>query len=194
MVRFNWGPALVWGTLAIAALLLPVGASAAILTFEHSADGSGTLNGKPFDLSKFVITATGDTKDIQFFGGGMSIDHLSASIDIQGLGVFQILTPTRTFNSQAGQLVGFSRAGTLGNDLLNGPFNAAFATWDMTTPIGPFTGQGGLLQWGLDPQINTSGGILIFNDAVTTVTFRAFIPEPATALLIVAVGLTLRRP
>ena len=181
-----------WAPMIALLALLRVQATADILTFEHQGSGSGTLAGQPFPTSSFLITATGDTAARQGYSGGWSIDHISASIQIAGLGTFGILTPTRTFSEYAGNLVGFSRAGILGDDLFNGPVDPAFGTWDMLTPIGPITGPGGVLQWSLIPQIDTTGGILIFNDGPSTATFTA-IPEPAALSLLGALGLVLRR-
>ncbi len=183
-----------WMLFAAALLaLLPAAASGSILTYFHQGNGSGTLNGQPFGPSDFKITAVVDTNNRQPLSGGWYIDHSSASILIGGLGSFGIVTPTRTFASNVGHLVGFSRAGAGGLDLFNGPSSSAFDTWDMLTPIGPVTGPGGLLQWGLNPLIQTTGGVLIFNDAVVpNATFTA-IPEPAALTLLGALGLLARR-
>ncbi len=179
----NWPRILAW-TAAVAALLVlaPYPANADVLSLMHWGTGSGTLNGVPFPPSPFLITDTVDTANRQGFTGGWFIDDSTASIEITGVGTFQIQTPTRTFVSNTGQLVGFSRAGVNGNDLFNGPVNPAFSTWDMLGPIGPFSGTGGLLQWSLNPQIQTSGGILIFDDRVTDARFQA-LPEPAALAL-----------
>ncbi len=186
------GRAWAWAGL-IGLLAATPGAAAAIITFEHAASASGTLDGKPFPMADFTITATGDTANRQPISDGWYIDHTAASIFIAGIGKLDLLTPTRTFVSHAGQLVGFSRAGADGNDLVNGPQDAAFGTWDMLTSIGPIKGQGGVLQWSLDPKIDTSGGILILDDGVTNVTFTAIVPEPGTAGLVAAGLMMLRR-
>ncbi len=74
------------------------------------------------------------------------------------------------------QTVGFSREpGAGGADLFNGPSHAQFATWDMLSPIGPISGSGYLLQWHYSP-IDTTGGILIFNDDTCDATFTAALP------------------
>jgi hypothetical protein len=155
--------------------------------------GSGTLNGVPFPTSNFVITSYANPANKQWVTGGIySMDHMSSSISIAGLGNFDILTGTRTFldTSPASPRVGFSRAGLQGLDLLLGPQNQAFQTWDMVTPIGPLTGDTwGLEQWTRTPLIDTTGGVLIFNDGGGHATFAAaVVPEPA-GLLIGAFGL-----
>jgi hypothetical protein len=168
---------------------IPAGASAGVMEFTHTGSGSGTLDGAPFATSDFVITASGDTTNRQSHSQGWSIDHTTASILIAGLGEFDVLTPTRTFVNNVRDIVGFSRAGTH-DDLFDGPFDAAFGTWDMLAPIGPLSGPASLMQWRLSPQINTTGGILIFNDGTCDAMFRA-VPEPATLSLLGLGGLAL---
>ena len=170
------------------AVLLP----AAPITITYQASGAGSLNGASFASSTFVITALGDTTNRATISPGtFAIDHGSASINITGLGTFSFTTPTRTFVNQGAQVVGFSRAGEGGSDLLNSTSNAAYSTWDLLSSIGPITGSGSLVQWGLTPVV-TSGGTLVFTDRSTTLTFRAdvgnAIPEPGTFQLI-ALGL-----
>jgi len=168
-------------------------ASASILTVTQTGTGAGTLNGVAFPVSNFTITSVMDTANRQpvHTGLGWFIDNTSASIQLNGLGTFAFLTATRIFVSYDLALVGFSRSGSTGADLFNGPSNAAFSTWNMLTPIGPFNGTGQLVQWASQasppiPQVNTNGGILIFNNGSSATTFKAVVPEPATALLLLA--------
>lgn len=180
--------------LALALLVLtPAQAPADILVFTHDGNGSGTLDGEPFPPSDFVITAFADTDDRQSFSGGWWIEHLSASIWIDGLGDLDFLSPTRHFVNNRNSIVGFSR-GNHGSDLFNGPTHPDFGTWDMLGPIGPISGSGYLLQWDRDPLINTTGGILIFASGSSDATFTA-IPEPATLAIFVVggMGLLVRR-
>ena len=185
-----WGFALVLAVVAAPAVSVPI-------TFVHEGRGSGTLNGVPFAASDFVITSVTDTLNRQSFSGGFFIDHLTSSIAINGVATVSVVTPTRTFNSQAGNLVGYSRASINGLDLFNGPSAPDFAAWDMTTSIGPISGTGGLLQWSSTPQIVTSSGILIFDSASSPAVFTAIIPEPSalalSALAIAPAALRRRR-
>lgn len=174
-------------SLAAALLVFTSVASADTLTFTHEGRGSGTLDGESFPTSDFIITAFGDTDDRQTNGRAWWIDHRSVSITISGLGNLDILSDTRTFVNNGGGIVGFSRTRSSGGaDLFNGPTDPVFGAWEMLDPIGPIAGEGTLLQWTRDPQINTTAGILIFDTGLTPATFTA-IPEPST-LVILAIG------
>ena len=87
---------------------------------------------------------------------------------------------------------GLSRVSVNQADLLWGTTDVQFATWDMLGPIGPISGPGRLLQWSMTPLIDTTGGVLIFDDGDYNVTFTAT-PEPTTLLLFGLGGLMLRR-
>jgi hypothetical protein len=64
----------------------------------------------------------------------------------------------------------------------------------MLTPIGPVSGHAHFSSWQSSggSLINTTGGILLFDDGSTTMTFTA-IPEPATLSLLALGGLALIR-
>lgn len=162
-------------------------ASAAVMTFNHSGIGSGTLNGVPFSNKKFTITATGDAP--VNFPGGRAIQHDSASITMEELGTFNFLSLTRTFVNNDVAIVGFSRSennGTDGSDLFNGPVSPVFAAWNLQSNIAMVSGVGRLIQWGSG--MTTSGGLLFFNtDEATTASFSAsVVPEPTSAVLTLA--------
>ena len=172
----------------------PAGALGETMEFTFTGNGSGTLSGISFPTSDFVITSFVDTANRQRASEAWFIDHTSASVSIASLGDFSILTGTRTFVNFRSKQVGFSRAGLGGYDLYSNLNNPAFGTWDMLTPIGPFSGNMNLKQWtGYSPLIDTTGGILIFNTGSCIGTFRA-VPEPATlSLLALGFGAVLMR-
>ena len=149
-----------FAALALAIVLLPT-SSVQALTFIHEGVANGTLDAVPFGDSAFTITAVGDVRSS--YSSGWFMDHTAASIAIDGLGSFDFITGTRTFVNNNSEIVGFSRAGSSGSDLFNGPTNSVFSTWDMLSGIGPVSGTGSVLQWANDPQIVTTGGILILN-------------------------------
>jgi hypothetical protein len=175
-------------------LLLSAGAEADILTVTQTGSGSGDLNGVAFPTSSFTITSILDTGHRVSFAGESHINATSASIAISGLGSFNFTTPTLIFVSNTLPGPGISRViGGTGGDLFDGPTDPAFSTWDMLTAIGPISGDGELQQWDITP-VNTSGGVLRFDNGHAGATFTAtIVPEPSSVVLLTLGGLTLRR-
>lgn len=170
-------------TVAIAAFLsIASSAHAAGITFIFEGSGRATLDTSSF-FAVFTITTTADTADITSFGSGNAVDNATASIDIQGVGVFDIITPTRVFANTDNNTVGFSRSS--GADLFNITDNA-FAGFDLTQSIGPVDSLGQLLQWD-SGDVMTTGGVLFFESFQTDARFTAIVdsevPVPAAALL-----------
>lgn len=191
------------GSVGLGVMALVGVANAVPITFTHIGVGSGTIGSNSFTDAGFTITDTGDTAargdctdlTISPPGSCFFINDISASIAISGLGTFSIFTPTRTFVDQDLQTVGFSLAGIGGQDIFIGPDSPSFATYDLTTAIGPITGFGQLVQnQSLAGPLITSGGELLFQDGfVPQATFQAVlsssIPEPSSFLLL-ALGLS----
>jgi len=153
-----------------AVVSVSLGAAPIVLSYISSSPGS--IGGVGF--SQFTITQTFDTGNRQVTAGGFFIDATTASILI-GLNTYTFVTPTRSFVNNTvvvGQntgMVGFSRAGIDGTGLIEMNGNAAFATWNMLTPLGPFVGTGEFLQWSF-PTVTVQGAnqvqyTLIFGDA-----------------------------
>jgi len=170
----------------IVALVVVVGPAthADIILFEHEC--VTPVTGRIGDIefkAPFIITAVGDTDDREREGTAWLIAHLAATIDIHGLGTFDFLTPTMTFLQEQTNGVGFARVeGNQGRDLFDGPRHPDFEFWDMTTSIGPLSGNDGIVtQWDRDPLIETTGGILFIEEQFDLrVVFTAtVIPTPA---------------
>lgn len=171
---------------------IPSVCQAEVITFIHSGSGSGTLDDVSF-AGEFTITSVGDTDDrIDLGPGAFSITHLTSQITIDGLGSFNLLITTRTFSAGG---VGFGR-GPNGSDLLSGPSDAPLDTWDMLSSIGPVSGAMSTLQWAPSlGAVETTGGVLVFDDAEGFGTFQAIVedgpaavPEPAS-LTLLAIGI-----
>jgi hypothetical protein len=165
--------AFIFSVLALGIATIGSKLSAVPITYIFTGAGSGSLGGVSFDTSNFTITGISDTTDVQNNIGIYSVDNISASIDISGLGTFDIETGTREFLS--GDAVGFSRATFSGLDLYDGPTNSALSGWTMQTSIGPLPGDGSLIQWTDTPEIETNAGQLIFNSGGSDVTFQAIV-------------------
>ena len=170
----------------VVACLLAVPAAAATITLSHagSALAGGSIGGVAFGPTDFVITAVGDTNNREDFGFGYALAHRSASIAIDGVGSFDFVDPTRTFVNNDVQGVGF---GSPVGDLFDGPLNTAFASYGLDTSIGPISGRGEIIQWGL-LNITTSGGTLLLTSSPDVpASFEANvapIPLPAGGLLL----------
>lgn len=161
---------------------------ASVITMIHTGVADGTLGTDIFTNAAFTITEVGNTGSRVSFGAGFSVDAISASITISGVGTVNFLTGTRTFVNVDTRTVGFSRAGVLGPDLIEGPSDAQLHTWNMLSSIGPISGDILPLQWTLSP-VNTSGGVLVLNSAGNgdrLGTFAATVgtPEPLSYWLI----------
>jgi hypothetical protein len=174
-------------------LLAVVGlAEATPITFTHNGIGSGSIGDFLFSETSFTITAIGDTDDRDTFGdsfsGGYSIQHSTATIDITGVGSYDLIINTRTFVNTVFGKVGFSRSDSGDFDLFDGPIDSLFVSWNMLSDIGPITSIGTLRQWDYPfSPVLTDGGRLLFNNGTSIATFQADIeapaPEPATMLL-----------
>lgn len=181
--------------LALILAVTPSTARAALITFTHESIGSGSIGGEFFGPAEIVITAYGDTDDRQYVGWADAwfIDHASASIWIDGVGEFDFLTATKTFvNNDVGG-VGFGHAGENGPDLLDGPLDPVFTTWEMLTSIGPIEGEGWFIQWDEAP-VETTSGMLLFDEAAAPVIFTAIVvPAPGVLGIFAMAGLGRRR-
>ena len=183
-------------------MILAASSYAATITMTHTGVGSGQIGSTSFTNAAFTITDIADTTNRQLIGTAYFINDNSASIAITGLGTFNFTTATRTYVSNGGQIVGFSRSGSAGADLFSGPQSTLFTTWDMLSSIGPVSGTGSLFQWALS-QVNTNAGVLTFNDGSSNTVFTAGIggttvPEPSSLIsigtsLIGLAGLAWRR-
>lgn len=188
---------------AILALSFAGIASATPIKFTYTGTGSGALAGTAFSDAAFTITSLGDTDDRQSFSGGFSIDHISATIDISGVGTFAFITATRTFINNSIGVLGLSRASPGIGDLYDGPYNGALlgTSWDMLSDLGPVAGPFNLIQWSTYA-VDTSGGVLALADLLGPGTFTATlmtdVPEPTTLWLMLAgmcgIALMMRRP
>jgi hypothetical protein len=182
--------AVTFSILAMGIAALGTHLSAAPISYTFTGVGSGSLNGVSFAPSDFTIVGISDTTDVQNEISFLNVVNISASIDISGLGTFDIESATREFLS--GEVVGFSR-GPNGDDLYDGPSNIALEGWSMQTAIGPISGSGSLIQWSENPDIETNGGQLIFDTGSSDVTFQASlgsstssVPDNAPTMIMVA--------
>ena len=193
VLKWALTPRTLIAAVALAALVLG-GSRARALPIEVTitATGSGTIGATPFTDAPFTLRLIGDTAARRTFSPEVSdIALTSASIEIAGVGTAQFTGPTRVFGFRGNALYppagGFSRAGDAGVDILD-VHGAAFATWDMTTDIGPVFDAD--LSDALPQAVNlgTTLGQLDFT-AYANGTFTAHVPEPTAAAGIGALAL-----
>lgn len=156
-----------------------VAAAAAPITYIYTGTGSGSIGGTPFTDAAFTITGMADTDDLASCGGGcQEINHTATNVTIDGIGTFTITSPLRTFLNGT---PGLSRQDPPGGDLYS-LYGGDFAGWDLVSNWGPLNTTGSILQWA-SPQVNTSGGVLVFTDNGTTPgTFQAVLGQAAEAI------------
>lgn len=155
-------------------------AVAAPITYTFHGILSGALGDSQFTEAPFTITATGDTASIVQSGPQFSLDTDSATFSITGVGSGTFTIPTRVFdargvvlNSQGPiDILAVGRAGLFGDPLMVFT-NPAFATYDLSTPLGPLL-VGNAVAVGAIP---TSMGTLNIGNA-SNVTFTAALLPP----------------
>jgi hypothetical protein len=164
---------------AAAVAISPAAASAALLTYTETADVSGSLNGVTFTDDLLTITGVGDTSSIS---GGPSFFFLGlpAEFTLSGGGSGTFTDSIYVVSNQSVTRGGFS---DFSQDLtLLITYSSAFATYDLSTPFGPVSG---------DPIYNggsffpTTAGALIIDSVSGDATFTATIPEPSTSVMMI---------
>jgi hypothetical protein len=149
-------------------------ASAAVLTYTETADANGSLNGVGFADSLLTLTATGDTSSI-VGGAGFFFLDLPVTFTLSGGASGTFTDETAVVDNQNIPVAGF---GDFTRDLtILYTDNSAFATYDLSTPIGP-VGGGAELNPGVS--FATTAGPLIIGSINGDSTFTASIPEPGT--------------
>jgi hypothetical protein len=161
-------------------------AKAELITYSDSAVVSGTLGGNAFTDQLLTLTLTADTSGLT--GNPQGLIHTSPATTTFTLGSLNgtITDTTMAFSEPEADLAGITDSSGIGTIL--GTFNAAFATYDLATPIGPLSGSAATE---LGP-FGTTLGTLNFTTSPTSATFAATaqsVPEPSSLTLCVIAGL-----
>lgn len=172
-------------TVFVGALVTNAGATT--ISYTDTGSGSGTLNGVVFSKTSFIISATGNTSNKKLVHplepqGSYYINNDSATIDIDGVGIYRFTMGTQFWLSNSAQIVGFASNYPWPYNWYDSPKNSAFASWDMVSSIGPVSGMGYLC----GGPIETDGGTLYFDYGLSPNIFTAYVPvpEPSTFLLL----------
>lgn len=166
--------------------VLAFGASqsfASTITYTEQAVASGTLGNNSFNGALVTLTLVGDTANVT--GGGGFFQNLvgTFTVTVAGIGTATFTDAMEVFDNQGAAAVGFG-------DLDQGPgsvldtFDAAFATYDLTTAIGPITNTAFIRP---DLFFNTTMGafnIQSSGDSTFTASTGTTTPEPASLVLL----------
>lgn len=165
-----------------AALLGAAPAFAIPITYTEQAVASGSLDGVAFTDAAVVLTMTNDTANVT--GSAPVFTNFGTStVSVAGGAPETFTNTTHVFSNQGVTTVGFTEALDILDDV-----NASFATYDLTTAIGPIVGTP-LFDTG--HSFDTNSGAFILSSVSGNVTFTATlaaVPEPS-ALALLAVGL-----
>jgi hypothetical protein len=180
--------ALVLGVTARAANATPI-------TYTESGVATGSLDGVAFRDALVTITLTGDTTGATG-GPGFFTNAGPATVNVAGFSPATLLGSIIVFDNTSTPGAGIEDL-TAGGDILDTLLDPAFATYGLTTSLGPITGPAAFNPGKVFS--TTSGNFII--TAVTTSTFTAVtaaptpVPEPTSLLLLGTgvVGAALRR-
>jgi PEP-CTERM motif len=174
--------------LLVATGALSTQASATLITYTETADVSGSLNGTAFTDILLSLEMTGDTSSIteprpNIFTLVMPLDF---TLSGGGSGVFS--DAIQVVANQPNQLAGFGD--NTDNEAVLFTSNPSFASYDLSTAIGPIVG-GPAFNSG--QSFPTSAGNLIIDSVSGDATFTATagaVPEPSTwAMMALGFGL-----
>lgn len=172
--------------ISILILLLPLAVSASSITYTYTGEGTGSLAGESFVNTPFIITAQADTNDIgTWWGSGLQNTHISATVSLEGFGLFSFASATHTW-IENDCCLGFGY--NLGANLITFSNPAIMSVgYDLSTAFSPVLDMGASTQ-GQFINVATSGGFLTI-DHLNGVTFEASvttIPEPEIYIMLLA--------
>ena len=163
-------------------MMLAAFASATPITYTETAIASGSLGGVSFTDATVTLTMNGDTSDVADEGGGFFQNIGTLLLDVSGVGTATFTAGSygvfdnQTFSPPAAG--GFQ----LGNASILDTFDNTFATYDLTTAIGPITG-GSFIR--PDVTFSTSaGGFNLTSAGDSTFTAVTSVPEPGSMVLL----------
>lgn len=173
----------------LAMLLLGAGPSYANTIKYTLSDASvtGSIGGTSFTNASVSITFAGNASNVVLLSPGAYVNTVgTATVDISGIGSFTFTDSMGVGDVQRNENAGLYDF-TESEDVVLITHNPAFATYGLTTAIGPISGAS-IFNPGLS--FGTTDGLLIFNgdSGSSTFTATAVVPEP-NCLMLLGTGL-----
>ena len=174
--------------IAAAASLMSPSAFATSITYTETGIGTGALGATAFNNELVTVTGTGDTANVTSFTNSFGtffinpLNTVTINVATVGSATLSVQGEVIDVQSTSNNFAGFATVLPSNNLLETG--NSAFASYDLTTDIGPITGPG---FFDLAAFATSSGtfGLLSIGDTTFTATTT---PVPA-ALPLFATGL-----
>jgi len=180
---------------AIISVLCVANAKASTITYTETATVSGTLTISPTLIhiltnDLLTLTGTGNTANVTNPVSGVFLNNVTASFTVSSGGTViesgTFTDPIEVFDSQVGvsPSAGFHDNAN-SQDILD-TFNAAFASYALSTSIGPIIGAANN---DLGVSYPTSAGLLNIDSAGPNATFTAVVTPLPAALPLFATGI-----
>jgi hypothetical protein len=177
-----------WIKRAMLTTLCCAAASAGPITFTETQNGIGSLGGTPFNNALVTIVLTSNTSTITG-GSGVFFDIGPATVTVAGIGTATFTDTMEAVVNQTYSDAGISDETT--NRSMMFDTNAAFGTYDLSTAIGPLSGNA---SGNAGLGFSTSMGLFVLTDSLNnpdhpatfTATTLGSVPEPGTLGLLAA--------
>jgi hypothetical protein len=158
----------------------------ALITYTEQATASGSLDGISFTDATVVLTMNNNTTNVTNSASGDFENLGTATISVGGGSPVTFTDSIQIFSSQSVTTVGFEDL-SVGDDILD-DLSASFATYDLTTAIGPIVGSSKINP---GSSFTTTGGALVLTSAgeATFTAASSAIPEPSSwAMMLIGFG------
>jgi hypothetical protein len=151
------------------------------ITYTEQALASGTLGGHTFTNALVTLTMVGNTGTVSGGSGFFTNTTGTFTLNVAGIGTGTFTDSMEVFDNQtfSPAAAGFGDI-TAGGSVLD-TFNSAFATYDLTTSIGPTSGTR-FINPGLG--FNTTLGVFIISSAGDSTFTASTVPEPSSIFLL----------
>jgi hypothetical protein len=173
-------------------VLCVANAKASPVTYTVSAPVTGSLGGTSFPANEVLtLTGTADTTNVMNLGGGFFINDVTGSfsftlsVSVGGVGRGTFTDSVSAFVDQTIPEAGFED-NTQMSTILTARFNPAFASYALSTSIGPIIGAANN---DLGVSYPTSAGLLNIDSAGPNATFTAVVTPLPAALPLFATGI-----